>query len=276
MTAYFQSVYNDNVVKGKELSFQKGQIALIIILIMVVVGTIALSVASRSVIDIGISKQEEEKIRAFSKAEAGIEDLLAQGLAIGEGTDVSLGDITYSYKIEEVGAGTAYELDESLANGETTQIILEGAAPKPTSLRFCWVNGREETGTKASLEISVFNSDYSVNRYAINAPGGASDNGFESGSEPPGGQCGGSGKYQAYKQIINITDAAQFVRIKALYNEAFLGVWAVGGQLPAQAYKARVVSQEGESTAAVEVVQSLPAHAGIFDYVLWSGGGLNK
>ncbi|MDO8504064.1 MAG: choice-of-anchor R domain-containing protein [bacterium] len=55
---------------------QRGQALLIILLVMAVALTIALSIASRSIADITISQKEEEAARAFSAAEAGIEQAL--------------------------------------------------------------------------------------------------------------------------------------------------------------------------------------------------------
>ena len=53
--------------------FQQGQIGLIVILIMAVGLTIGLAVASQSLTDISITETEEQSLRAFNAAEAGIE-----------------------------------------------------------------------------------------------------------------------------------------------------------------------------------------------------------
>lgn len=55
---------------------EKGQILLIIVLTMVVALTVGLSVASRTVTNLKISKQNEESERAFQAAEAGIEQAI--------------------------------------------------------------------------------------------------------------------------------------------------------------------------------------------------------
>lgn len=268
----------------KSNSSQRGQIALIIILLMVVIGTIALSVVSRSVVDIGISTQEENKIRAFSQAEAGIEDLLTQGLGTifigqpeGTGTLGSGEDqISYNYKIESVGSGAdGWILDEPLANGETTEIKLQGGGANPASLKFYWINTAfsDQQTPKAALEISVYNSDNTMSRYAVAASGEATaDNGFSAGSG--GGAVGGKNYQSTYDVILGAT--ATLVRVKALYNRASLAVVPQGGSLPVQGYQVTVTGQQQSNTAAVQVVQALPANAGIFDYVLWSGSGLSK
>jgi hypothetical protein len=270
--------------KSNSSSSQRGQIALIIILLMVVIGTIALSVVSRSVVDIGISTQEENKIRAFSQAEAGIEDLLSQpqGLAgvfaggtQGSGTLGGAPDqISYTYKIEAVGAGGGgWVLDEPLANGETTEIKLQGDASNPV-LRFYWINtalADQMTDPEAALEITVYKSDNTITRYAVATD--TSQNGFSTAS---GAGTVGSINYNATYDITP-EPTATLVRVRALYNKASLAVVPQGGgSLPVQGYQATVTGQQGNNTAAVQVVQALPANPGIFDYVLWSGGGLSK
>jgi len=66
---------------------QSGQMLLIVVLVMVVALTVALSVASRSITNVKISKQNEESQRAFQAAEAGLElnirIALESGLVVG-------------------------------------------------------------------------------------------------------------------------------------------------------------------------------------------------
>ncbi len=256
---------------------EKGQIALIVILVMVVIGTIALSVASRSVTDVDISRQEEEKIRAFSAAEAGIEDLLAQGLGnvalSGENIEIGSGidALEYDYEITPFGAGgSGYELGGPLKNGETTEIKLEGGT-NLISLELYWDIGEDP---KPALEVSVFNSDNSISRYAFKARDDTTSNDFE---EAEAASDFGERDYRSSKSI-SLGPNALFVRVKALYNQTYLGVKPTG-QLPVQAYKARVNAREGEAAAALEVVQAVESQipvAPVFDYVLWSGEEIVK
>ena len=58
-----------------------GQALLLVLLSVGVIITIALSVVSRSVSDIGVSTKDEESLRAFSAAEAGVEEILKQPIA---------------------------------------------------------------------------------------------------------------------------------------------------------------------------------------------------
>src|SRR3989344_7650033 len=53
-----------------------GQVLLIVLLAMAVIATVVLSISSRSISEVTISSREDESVRAFSAAEAGIEQAL--------------------------------------------------------------------------------------------------------------------------------------------------------------------------------------------------------
>jgi hypothetical protein len=62
--------------KQKNNNIEKGQALLVIVLIMVVALTVGLSIATRSITNSRVSKEEDDSQRAFSAAEAGVEQLL--------------------------------------------------------------------------------------------------------------------------------------------------------------------------------------------------------
>ena len=55
------------------IKYQKGQILLLVVLVMTIALTIGLSLATRTITDIRTTTEEENSQRAFSAAEAGIE-----------------------------------------------------------------------------------------------------------------------------------------------------------------------------------------------------------
>jgi len=87
--------------------YQKGQILLIIILVMTVALTIGLSVATRTITNIRTSADEESSQRAFSAAEAGIEQVL-QNNNSGNGSFTN--NTTYQTSVSSVG-GTGFLLN---------------------------------------------------------------------------------------------------------------------------------------------------------------------
>jgi Tfp pilus assembly protein PilX len=77
-----------------KLSESSGQVLLIVIITMIVALTVGLSLASRTISNLKISKQNEDSQRAFQAASAGIEKYLNQ--SSGSGADVSLTNATFS------------------------------------------------------------------------------------------------------------------------------------------------------------------------------------
>lgn len=108
-----------------------GQALLIILLVMAVALTIGLSVIARSITDIAISHKEEEAARAFSAAEAGVEQALL--LASCPSTPpcdvtpptVSTGTIT-ALRLDTIVSGDkkSFVHPQSLAAGESASIWL--------------------------------------------------------------------------------------------------------------------------------------------------------
>ena len=62
----------------KSIRSERGQVLLIVVLTMIVALTVGLSIASRTITNLKISKQNEESQRAFQAAEAGVEQALKQ------------------------------------------------------------------------------------------------------------------------------------------------------------------------------------------------------
>src|SRR5690349_3201017 len=88
---------------------ERGQILLIVVLVMTVALTIGLSVATRTINNIRTSTDEENSQRAFSAAEAGIEQALQNSTA-SSGT---FANNTSSY---QTSIATVAGLDVSLNN----------------------------------------------------------------------------------------------------------------------------------------------------------------
>ncbi|MCL5439267.1 MAG: pilus assembly PilX N-terminal domain-containing protein [Patescibacteria group bacterium] len=93
-------------------SFERGQTLLIVVLIMVVSLTVGLAVASRSIVNLRTSTEEENSQRAFSAAEAGVEQLLKPT----SGVDTAQGNLqnkaTFNAKITDV-KGTSFLVNSS-------------------------------------------------------------------------------------------------------------------------------------------------------------------
>jgi hypothetical protein len=101
----------------KRQNRDKGQALLIVLLSMAVVLTAVLSVSSRSVTDIQVTTYEEDALRAFSAAEAGVEQSLLKESNVSKtysGTSVSY-DSTIDYV---TSPGSSFDYPVNLASGE--------------------------------------------------------------------------------------------------------------------------------------------------------------
>lgn len=247
---------------------------LLILLVVVVALGLGLSIMSQSTTDIRMSQQEQESARAFSAAEAGIEDALKQitSVTLGSPQALLIDNIPVNYTV----TGQDW-LEGQFKENESAQVVLDGSA---NTLTLEWVDENSlaenpptcvgNTGeAPASLLISVINSSYEIRRYGINACSLSSSNNLADIATD------GSGRYlRSYD--LDITAADQLIRIRPLYNLTSLRVTAAGANpLPNQAYLINSEAQAPtEEAKAIEVTRLEPATPSIFDYVLFSGGNL--
>ena len=160
-----------NLPKDKiSKKLQSGQALLIVLLGMAVVLTMVLSVVSRSVTDIQLTTRDDEALRAFSAAEAGIEQALIIGTDIGEDNFEEEGGSTFSVNVEKLAEGeTEYFYPEELYSGESGTVwfvshdedgYLDCTGDLPCfssqSMYVCWANDDTATGVAPAIEVSVY------------------------------------------------------------------------------------------------------------------------
>ena len=261
-----------------------GQALLIMVLVMAVALTIGLAVVSQSITDIKISHQEEESSRAFSVAEAGIE----QALKLGPG-DYPTGDITARVTETAQGGGTEFVSPAQITQGETQSIwlighdddgnLLETPFYIADSIKICW---EETTPTETAIEATLFYKEagvYKVFRGAYDAEAASLSrlNSFEVPTENCDNLKLGRGKTLTTSGLGTLI----LLQLRPLYNQAKIGVEGVGGSggvLPVQGkcYESSAEVPGSGITRKVQQCQFYKAPPGIFDYALYSGGNLSK
>lgn len=290
--------------------FQSGQALVLVLLSLAVVLTLVLYILSRSITDVAISSREEEAVRAFSAAEAGVERALVIG--VGSGT-IQLGDASFSSNVTSFAeASRSFVYPSSLASGDsiTTWFSLRDNSG-PTScdishpcfsgnkMKVCW--GRAGTGSSSSttpaVEVSfvylVTPGNFATARIARatfdpNA-GRRASNFF---SAPDAGGCTINGESFAFQKDITFADLGitsagtdgglQFARIRMFYNtdqNHDVGVdvnFSGNDTLPSQGLLIDSTGSAGESNRKVEVFQAWPEAPEIFDFSVFSSGGVNK
>ncbi len=115
----------------------EGQVLLIVLLVMATAVTVGLSVISRSVSDISVTTKEEESIRAFSAAEAGIEQILVSNVApggapiqsqVGGANEAAFQASVIAFPQPNIGAGgrTEYPYPYEIAGGDSVTVWFAG------------------------------------------------------------------------------------------------------------------------------------------------------
>lgn len=235
---------------------QKGQALLLVLLGMAVVLVISLSIISRSLTDLSITSKDEDSLRAFSAAEAGVEEALLAGQGVGGG----VGNASYDATIDKFYIDAdEYNYPDSLKSGESATIWFVGhhddgyltcvdeSGPIPclsdsgADFRVCWGNESTDNASDESpaVEISVF---YDTSSNSIgSSPDYSSVNVvravYDSKSTPRGNFAGNSGACTiadndtyAFKTTNIFSDmgidtgcletagCVLFARVKMLYN----------------------------------------------------------
>ncbi len=155
---------------------ESGQALLLVLLAMAAIVTVILSVASRSVTDISVTSSEEDALRAFSAAEAGIEKALLTNTGSGP-TPVSVNpsdsSVTYTSNIIATGGESAFEHPNLLKSGETATFwmvshdtngdltCVPGNDCYPATgqpIRVCWGDGPAEApdANKPAVRVTVY------------------------------------------------------------------------------------------------------------------------
>jgi hypothetical protein len=286
-------------MKKLSVKSNSGQALLVILLIMAVVLTIGLSTISRSVTDIKISEQTEDSARAFSAAEAGIENYLATGgtSTSGLGTGVSVeafpgsllsDDFTFLYpeKITQDEVATIWLSNYDKETGLYSDLLTTSDEP----IVVAWGNPGADT---PALEVSLYynNSGIKVAKFMLDPVSSRSNNFCKadadrtncpseisnfstSGTVPYGGQ---SMRFSAEISTTGLNEM-YFARLRLLYTGStahFIG-FKSSSALPSQGDKIAATGTSNQATRKVEVYRLRAAPPDIFDFALYSGGSLTK
>ncbi|MDD5147258.1 MAG: pilus assembly PilX N-terminal domain-containing protein [Candidatus Daviesbacteria bacterium] len=284
---------------------ETGQVILVLILVMTVALAIGISVIQRSILDISTASKVEQSSRAFSAAEAGIENKLIGGsgsvnFAENSATaQVSGGDLAPVVP----AAGNRQDPLEypPLAKEEVAQIWLAdytsssnppAAAYTQSSLDIYWGNSSTD---KAALELTLIyydGSKYTSRKWYLDNPSVTRDpaNNFDKSANCNGSQLG-SNNYQCYKQLGNssginngpLSSGLMLLRARLLYNTASqpFAVQAVGTcgancSLPPQVRSIISTGTAGTTQRKVKLFQINKVVPSYLDYAIFSTGAINK
>ncbi len=247
---------------------QNGQVLLIVVLVMVVGLTVALSLASRSIVSLRTSEEEITSQQALSAAEAGIEQVSKTSVEITNGTFED--DTTYNASITQV-SGNSFLVNggNAILKNDSADIWLSEyskdseklyANPWSGTLSIYWGKGNDGCA-QAALEIIVLSgtrANPTSKKYALDPC--ADRRGSNSFSEPSVG--GGAGeKTFPFKTEISVENGL-IARVVPLYRETPIGVFAIGvpatSALPSQGQVITSTGKSGTTSRKVTVFQGYP------------------
>lgn len=295
----------------KKNKYIKGQAVLVILLSLSVVLIVVLYIISRSITDISLSSKEEDSLRAFSAAEAGVERALVIGSDIG---DTPLGDANFSADVSDFARGSSSVVFPfSMKSGEDALFWFVGHNSDGTlgctteacftgnQARFCWGDpGTVINGQTPALEVTVYyrtpgtppsGGEYRVARKMIdpNTGGRTQNNGYTA-----AGTCTIDGQVFQFQNTVsfgagglNIANFStggvlQYATAKFLYNtntahKIAIDVSGAGGPLlPSQGIKVNSSGNFADANRAIEVFQLHPETPPIFANSVYSSSGVTK
>ncbi|KKR03258.1 MAG: hypothetical protein UU25_C0001G0019 [Microgenomates group bacterium GW2011_GWB1_40_9] len=274
----------------------KGQVLLITVLVLSIAVTIALSLIGRSVSDVSMGRNLEESARAFSAAEAGIEEALRTNTqatntsyipGAGYSSNIAvIGDTTGVYTLPTVTIGQA---DSVWLVGHTTlNAIDESSYYQNSTIDICWMHATPAP----ALEVTIYyksGGTYLVTRGAYD-PDVATrpSNNFSTVTDYDNVSGGCGAMTDVYRQTVTIPTGVGiiplFMRIRPYYGNATVTVTPLGGEkLPKQGLEVSSVGctqitasgcTEGGVTRKIVVRRQYAGPATVFDYSVFSQGSL--
>ncbi len=254
---------------------RKGQVGLLLLVIMGVVVALVMSIASRSLSDTVLSRQERESSAAFSVAETGIEKAMNEIKTQGGSAEggVLTGLTSFVSGEYSVAPTTTYGL--FVKEGETAHLDLSTYVP---TLTISWtkkIDGVENIATctegsqsaPAALEISAFAGDVITRSYYNPAGCNPGSNGFATSSD-------GGSEYRSMIASYSVPVGTTVLRIKPIYAGATVSV--SGDGLNDQLYLIQSSATGGDAKKAIEVKRGLDAPPSIFDFAVFTAGTIVK
>ena len=250
---------------------EKGQVALIMVLVMTVVAAMAVSLAARSTTGTKIQQTSVEADQAYLAAQAALEQALTSNQTIP--TTTLFGGTNFQATMTKSGSA-GLSIGNEVKVGETIEASTSGATASSVDIYWNPTNA----GDNPALLVSEF-TDSKIVEHAFDT----SNSGIHANNHFTYVTTGGSlqGVNYAYKTNVALSSGTQALRITVLYAPAQIGFAGngAGGLLPDQRVDVQAVGSVAVGTSVVQqglqysqsVSESVPS---VFDYVLFSNGNI--
>jgi hypothetical protein len=277
----------------KKEASKSGQVVLITLLVLVIATTVGLSLISRTTTDIRITSQVEQSSRAFSAAEAGVEEAL-NGLDTHGVLQsiVGVAGVKYSVIVSNIGGGSAtgiYQFPKKTQEGATetfwlvnhddaTGLLEETPVyPAASTIDVCWSDEATVPAMVITLLYKV-GTDYRVAKEAIDPNGSRMPPNQFSLPNMSGG-CGGSTGTTHKERIdfsamgVGSSDTVIALRIRPVYSDAKIVINA--DLIPKQGKSIESTGTTDSGTnRKILVYQQYRSPATVFDAAIYSQSNL--
>ena len=242
-----------------------GQIALILVLIMTVVGTAAISLAGRTVVETRVQEINVDSTQAMLAAEAGLEQALKVAPTGPYSGNI---DANTTFDVADQVVGTDYAIIGPFKSGEMWEVNLTGATG--SSINLYWESSPDD-GSQRGLYVSVVDAA-GIADYPIAPVGFAS--GFDNTINTNltlGGRV-----FDYERAIPYVAGTSTAMRVMVLGGDTVLGFQAADGSLTAQVRQKTAVGTVVRGNEATKqglgyyesIADQVP---GVFGFTLYSG-----
>lgn len=262
----------------------QGQVLLIVVVTMIVALTAGLSIASRTITNLQLSKQNEESQRAFQAASAGIEKLINAAAGVEEGG--SLENAEFQTKVLEqdsdnylLNNGGAIDQDRGMDIWLSAHPNFSSQYTGNFTLYFGTGTGADAQNCTATsgknvmpaLEIVMLEGTTAaptLEKYVYDPCGGRrTTNNFAAGG---GAGSAGGVNFQHNTGTISVTNGL-VARVVPIYNSAIVGVRWSAANPPVQGKLLESTGTSGETQRRIVYFESLPQiPVEVFPYVIMS------
>lgn len=254
-----------------------GQVGLILLVVMAVVIALAMSLASRSLSDTVLSRQEQESSVAFRLAESGVESALNSirtGSLPDGTTEQSSGIFNASYAVSVLSTYSLFVREGEIANldltgYDTSNPIIISWTKKNDSSENRTCNGEGSGNAPAAIEVRTIQGALSTISFAYYNPYNCSVSG--NGFTP---SVAGTDPYRSQVSVM-VPSGTTNLRIRPLYADATIAVSA-SGITSTQLYVIQSGATGGDAKKEIEVKRGIDSAPSIFDFALFSGSTIVK
>lgn len=245
---------------------ERGQVLLIVVLVMVTTLTVGLSFLSRNITNLKTSTEEANSQKALSAAEAGVERAIQTG-GLGNPSATVAPNTYYSANVTQVqGTELALKDGATIDEDDSVDVWLSDypnfANPwNGGNLEIFWGTPSTSCPNQAALEVAMLKEPLDspvINRYAIDPCPRSPTNSFDTTGISSNQVCGGATyPYKKTLNSINSGGTPVFMRILTIYAPTPICIHGPNG-FPKQGFIVDSVGNSGSTQRKLRVYQGYP------------------